>query len=101
MPVGLTSPRAAGGRVGPVMRCTTLKASAQRLGAVLAYYAGLAGDRSASVGPARGPVDLYLDPDEPTGCCWVRGRSALGLSGEVVVEDLRALLDGRHPVDEC
>ena len=49
-----------------VMRVTTLKASAGRLGGLLAYYAGLAEDRGHD-GPGRGPVDYYLDPDEAAG----------------------------------
>ena len=45
----------------------------------------------------RGPVDYYLDPDEPPGRWWGRGRGALGLDGEVDGDELRALLEGRHP----
>ncbi len=47
------------------MRVTTLKASAEKLPGLLDYYAGLAED-SERPGPGRGPVDYYLDPDEPT-----------------------------------
>ena len=79
------------------MRCTTLKASTDRLGGVLAYYAGLAEDRTRPAGPARGPVDYYLDPEEPSGRWWGRGLGAVGLSGEVAGDDLRSLLEGRHP----
>ncbi len=78
------------------MRVTTLKAAKGRLGGLLAYYAGLAEDRSRS-GPARGPVDYYLDPNEPPGRWWGRGRHGLGLDGEVTGEQLRAVLEGRHP----
>ncbi|MEJ7584211.1 MAG: MobF family relaxase [Acidimicrobiales bacterium] len=42
-------------------------------------------------------MDYYLDPDEPPGRWWGGGREALGLAGTVGGEDLRALLDGRHP----
>ena len=80
------------------MRCTTLKASAGRLGGLMAYYAGLAEDRARPSGPGRGPVDYYLDPDEPPGRWWGHGRAAAGVLGEVTGEDLRALLDGRHPI---
>jgi conjugative relaxase-like TrwC/TraI family protein len=75
------------------MRATTLKASAAGLGGLLAYYGGLAEARSD-----RGPVDYYLDPDEPSGRWWGGGRAALGVSGDVEAADLRAVLEGRHPV---
>ena len=75
------------------MRVTTLKAAKARLGGLLAYYAGLAEDRSRS-GPARGPVDYYLDPNEPPGRSWGRGRHALGLDGEVTdVDPWRAMFN--------
>lgn len=80
-----------------MMRATTLKASAGRLGGLLAYYAGLAEDRSRPAGPGRGPVDYYLDPDEPPGRWWGHGQAAAGVVGEVIGDDLRALVDGRHP----
>ena len=79
-----------------VMRVTTLKATAARLPGLLAYYAGLVEDREHP-GPGRGPVDYYLDPDEPAGRWWGGGRPALGLDGPVAGEDLRALLEARHP----
>ncbi len=80
------------------MRCTTLKASAGDLDGLLTYYAGLAEDRDRP-GPSRGPVDYYLDPDEPAGRWWGRGLPSVGLSGEVAGEELRALLEARHPID--
>ncbi len=52
-----------------VMRVTTLKATAEKLPVLLAYYAGLAEDRERP-GRGRGPVDYYLDPDEPPGRWW-------------------------------
>lgn len=79
-----------------VMRVTTLKATANRLLGLLAYYAGLAEDRE-QLGPGRGPVDYYLDPDEPPGRWWGSGRHALGLDGPVDGEALRSLLEARHP----
>lgn len=80
------------------MRVTTLKASADRLDGLLSYYAGLAEDRGRpGPGPGRGPVDYYLDPDEPPGRWWGSGRRVLGLDGAVAGAELRALLDGRHP----
>lgn len=79
-----------------VMRVTTLKASAAGLGRLLDYYAGLAEDH-ARPGPGRGPVDYYLDPDEPPGRWSGTGRHAVGVGGTVGGEQLRALLDARHP----
>ncbi|MCZ7535711.1 MAG: relaxase domain-containing protein [Acidimicrobiia bacterium] len=79
-----------------VMRVTTLKASAGRLEGLLAYYAGLAEDRGQE-GPGRGPVDYYLDPDEPPGRWWGHGRAALGLEGTIAGDELRAVLDAHHP----
>jgi len=80
-----------------VMRVKTLTASAERLGGLLEYYAGLADDR-ATLGPGRGPVDYYLDPDEPPGRWWGTGTAALGLDGDVTADQLRALLEGCYPV---
>jgi conjugative relaxase-like TrwC/TraI family protein len=87
------------GPVDLVMRVTTLKASttAGGLDGLLAYYAGLAEDRERP-GRGRGPVDYYLDPNEPPGRWRGEGLSALGLRGEVSGADLRALLQGDHPV---
>lgn len=79
-----------------VMRVTTLKATADSLPGLLAYYAGLAEDRGRP-GRGRGPVDYYLDPEEPPGRWWGTGRRALGLDGTVDGADLRALLEGRRP----
>lgn len=84
--------------VGGVMRVTTLKASsAGGLVGLLAYYAGLAEDRQRP-GPGRGPVDYYLDPNEPPGRWRGQGLIGLGVSGEVTGEQLRAVLEGHHPV---
>jgi hypothetical protein len=79
------------------MRCKTLKAWSGGVGGLLDYYAGLVEDRMRPVGRSRGPVDYYLDPDEPAGRWWGHGLDGVGLSGEVTGEDLRSLLDGRHP----
>ncbi|WP_195210400.1 MobF family relaxase [Actinomarinicola tropica] len=77
---------------------TTLKAStAAGLGGLLAYYAGLAEDRQRP-GLGRGPVDYYLDPNEPPGRWGGGGLAGLGVSGEVTGEQLRAILEGYHPV---
>ena len=78
------------------MRVTTLKATAAKLPGLLAYYAGLAEDRERP-GPGRGPVDYYLDPDEPPGRWTGGGRHALGLDGNVEGADLRSLLEAAHP----
>jgi len=76
-----------------VMRVTTLKASAHGLAGLLDYYVGLA-ERPPST---KGPIDYYLDPDEPPGRWWSAGRRALGLDGEVGADQLRALLEGTDP----
>ncbi len=66
------------------MRCTTLKApTAEHLGRLVSYYAGLAEDHQRRDGRARGPVDYYLDPDEPPGRWWGAGCAAVGSAGEV------------------
>ena len=78
------------------MRVTTLRAPRRGgVAVLLAYYAGLAADRSGDGG--RGPVDYYLDPDEPPGRWWGQGRHQLGLDGAVQGDDLASLLDGRRP----
>jgi conjugative relaxase-like TrwC/TraI family protein len=82
--------------VDVVMRVTTLKATAAKLPGLLAYYAGLAEDRERP-GPGRGPVDYYLDPDEPPGRWRGGGRHALGLDGNVDGSGLRSLLEAAHP----
>lgn len=61
-----------------VMRCTTLKASDEKLGKLLDYYAGLAEDRGRPGRLSRGPVDYYLDPDEPPGQWWGPGAARSG-----------------------
>jgi conjugative relaxase-like TrwC/TraI family protein len=63
---------------------------------LLDYYAGLATGRS-NAGAGRGPVDYYLDPDEPPGRWWGDGREGVGLSGDVAGEQLEHMLQGRHP----
>lgn len=67
------------------MRVTTLKASAEKFSVLLNYYAGLAEDQQRP-GPGRGPVDYYLDPDEPPGRWWGKGGHPLGLDGSVTGE---------------
>ncbi len=79
-----------------MMRATTLKVPRAKLGQLLDYYVGLAEDRNRQ-GRPRGPVDYYLDPDEPPGRWWGSGRHALGIDGEVEGEQLRALLEARPP----
>jgi conjugative relaxase-like TrwC/TraI family protein len=79
-----------------VMRVTTLKVPAAKVGGLLAYYAGLAEDRERP-GPGRGPADYYLDPDEPPGRWWGAGCGALGLAGSVDGADLRSLLEAADP----
>jgi conjugative relaxase-like TrwC/TraI family protein len=79
-----------------VMRATTLKATAGGLAGLVAYYAGLA-DRPEDRSAGRGPVDYYLDPDEPPGRWWGEGRAGLGVDGVVTGVELGAVLEGRHP----
>lgn len=83
-----------------VARVVTITAAGQRVEQVLGYYAGLAADQLDRTGGAsRGPVDYYLDPNEPPGRWWGSGCAALGLGvgGPVLPEQLRALLGARHP----
>ena len=42
-------------------------------------------------------MDYYLDPDEPPGRWWGNGRHDLGLDGTVTGDELRSVLEGRHP----
>jgi conjugative relaxase-like TrwC/TraI family protein len=80
-----------------VMRVTTLKAGGAGLEALIDYYAGLAADQLRRDGASRGPVDYYLDPNEPPGRWWGSGCAAVELAGEVQPEQLAALLQARHP----
>ena len=76
------------------MRAMTLKVSVGGLGALLSYYGGLAEAR-----PDRGPVDYYLDPDEPAGRWWGDGpRRRSASRATSTASELRAVLEGRHPV---
>jgi hypothetical protein len=63
-----------------VARVVTIQAAGDRIGQVLGYYAGLAADQLDRGGPGRGPVDYYLDPNEPPGRWWGTGCPALGLA---------------------
>jgi conjugative relaxase-like TrwC/TraI family protein len=80
-----------------VLRVTTLKPVGTDVANVIGYYAGLAEDQQRRDGRHRGPVDYYLDPDEPPGRWWGSGLPAVGLAGEVETGQLRAMLDARHP----
>src|SRR5687767_11360695 len=80
-----------------MMRVTTLKAWRGSAGGMTAYYAGLARDQQQRDGTGRGPVDYYLDPNEPPGRWWGAGCAALGLGREVKPEEMEALLEARHP----
>jgi conjugative relaxase-like TrwC/TraI family protein len=84
-----------------VARVVTIQAAGNRVGQVLDYYAGLASDQLDRGGRAHGPVDYYLDPNEPPGRWWGTGCSVLGLAPgrPVLPEQLRALLEARHPSD--
>ena len=52
------------------MRATTLKAGGAGVAGLVGYYAGLAEDHLRRDGLSRGPVDYYLDPNEPPGRWW-------------------------------
>jgi conjugative relaxase-like TrwC/TraI family protein len=79
------------------MRAVTLKAAGDAVAQLIGYYTGLAHDQLRRDGVVRGPVDYYLDPGEPAGRWWGSGCAAVGLAGEVLPEQLHALLEGRHP----
>ncbi|HVM14691.1 MAG TPA: MobF family relaxase [Egibacteraceae bacterium] len=76
---------------------TTLKAGDAGPGALVDYYAGLAADQMRRDGRSRGPVDYYLDPNEPPGRWWGEGCAAMGVAGQVQPEQLARLLIARHP----
>jgi conjugative relaxase-like TrwC/TraI family protein len=80
-----------------VLRVITLKAAGSSVGNLIDYYAGLAEDQQCRDGRSRGPVDYYLDPDEPPGRWWGSGCEGIGLDGEVRADELRLMLEGRHP----
>ena len=83
-----------------VARVITIQAAGHQVGQVLGYYAGLAADQlDRRGGASRGLVDYYLDPNEPPGRWWGTGCPALGLEvgAPVLPEQLRALLEARHP----
>lgn len=84
-----------------VARVVTINAAGDRVGQVLGYYAGLAADQLDRDGTSRGPVDYHLDPNEPPSRWWGTGCPALGLTpgGPVLPEQLRALLEARHPTN--
>jgi conjugative relaxase-like TrwC/TraI family protein len=76
---------------------TTLKPAGTAVASTIDYYAGLAEDQQRRDGRSRGPVDYYLDPDEPPGRWWGEGCAAVGLAGEVESDQLRNMLNARHP----
>ncbi|HET6753371.1 MAG TPA: MobF family relaxase [Jiangellaceae bacterium] len=79
------------------MRAVTLKAAGDAVARLIGYYADLGRDQLGWDRVARGPVDYYLDPAEPPGRWWGSGCPSVGLEGEVLPEQLQALLEGRHP----
>jgi conjugative relaxase-like TrwC/TraI family protein len=80
-----------------VLRVTTLKSQGSSMKPAIDYYVDLAKDQQARDGVSRGPIDYYLDPDEPPGRWWGNGGDALGLNGDVEADQLRGLLEGRDP----
>ena len=79
------------------MRAVTLKAAGAGVAQLVAYYESLAREQRNRDAPGRGPADYYVDPSEPPGRWWGSGCGAVGLAGDVQPEQLRALLEGRHP----
>ena len=79
------------------MRATTLKAGGAGVAGLVGYYAGLAEDHLRRDGLCRGPIDYYLDPNEPPGRWWGRGASAVELTGTVRPEQLEAILHACDP----
>ncbi|HEX2064067.1 MAG TPA: MobF family relaxase, partial [Acidimicrobiales bacterium] len=80
-----------------VLRVTTLKGAGPAVVNLIDYYAGLAEDQLRRDGRSRGPVDYYLDPDEPPGRWWGRGCAAVDLIGDVEPDQLRHMLVAGHP----
>jgi conjugative relaxase-like TrwC/TraI family protein len=80
-----------------VLRVTTLKAAGPKVAPLIDYYAGLAEDQQRRDGLARGPVDYYVDPEEPPGRWWGSGCNTVGLQGEVEPDQLRRMFNARHP----
>lgn len=72
-----------------------MKVGSGGVGALVAYYDGLARERA---GPERGPVGYYVDPDEPPGRWWGAGCDAVGLAGEVAPGELANMLQALHPL---
>lgn len=56
-----------------VARVVTIRVAGSQVGQVLDYYAGLAADQLERDATARGPVDYYLNPNEPPGRWWGTG----------------------------
>jgi conjugative relaxase-like TrwC/TraI family protein len=81
-----------------VLRVTTIKAAADAVGRVVEYYEALARQPAAQGAPGRGPVDYYLDENEPPGVWWGHGAETVGLAGEVEADQLGRMLRARHPL---
>jgi conjugative relaxase-like TrwC/TraI family protein len=76
-----------------VLRVMTLRAAGPKVARLIDYYVRLAEDQQRR-GLARGPVDYYVDPDEPPGRWWGSGCDA---EGEVEPDQLSRMLEARHP----
>ena len=79
------------------MRVVVLKIGPGGVGSLVRYYDGLARDQLARDGTSRGPVDYYIDADEPPGRWWGTGRHAVGLGGDVLPGQLARMLQAQHP----
>lgn len=80
------------------MRVVVLKIGPGGIGSLVRYYDGLARDQLARDGTSRGPVDYYIDADEPPGRWWGTGRHAVGLDGDVRPGQLARMLQAQHPL---
>jgi len=81
-----------------VLRVTTIKAGPDKLAQVTEYYEAQTRTATQEGRPRRGPLDYYLDENEPPGRWWGRGAEAIGLAGEVKAGQLARMLVARHPV---
>ena len=81
-----------------MLRVTTIKAGPDKLAQVTEYYEAQTRTATQEGRPRRGPLDYYLDENEPPGRWWGRGAEAIGLAGEVKAGQLARMLVARHPV---
>ncbi|HZU72453.1 MAG TPA: MobF family relaxase [Acidimicrobiales bacterium] len=80
-----------------MLRVTTIKAGGDSIARVVEYYESLARQPAKAGSAGRGPIDYYVDENEPPGLWWGRGAEAVGLGGEVEAEQLGRMLVAHHP----